>query len=308
MAGHFNHDVVSALKDAAVKVFWTKADMRRMLNIAGVSPTLISAQDWDNYKYFILSPIIDILNTSEEGLGALRRILQETVRYKDCKHLLRFNDGKKLKREAEQALEHLRSLVTEHDAAKATADEEREARRLRIEEAKKGRYFQEKLASLRDHYFALLAKDEENERGYDLEKLLNELFSLFELAPHSPFKRIGEQIDGAFVLDREHFLLEAKWQKHRSNLGHLRDLDGAVSSSLDNTLGLFIAVSGFTDEALSGYLAGNRPRIICMDGGDLMLVLDRRIDLPELLFRKKEIAAQRRRIFVPANDIILGRC
>jgi hypothetical protein len=77
---------------------------------------------------------------------------------------------------------------------------------------------------------------------------------------------------------------------------------------LDNTLGLFLAVSGFTEDALSGYIAGNRPRLICMDGGDLMLVLDGRIDLPELLFRKKEVAAQRRKIFVTANNIILGRC
>jgi hypothetical protein len=296
MAGHFNHDVVAALKDAAVKVFWTKADMRTMLNIAGVDQNLINAQDWTTYKYFILSPIIDSLNVNETGLGPLRRILQETLRYKDCKHLLRFNDGKKLKREAE------------HDSAKATEEEEREARRLRIEEAKKGRFFQDKLGGLHDRYMRLLAKQDENERGYDLEKLLNEAFALFELAPHSPFRRVGEQIDGAFVLDKEHFLLEAKWHKQRSNLAHLRDLDGAVSSSLDNTLGLFLAVAGFTDEALSGYLAGNRPRMICMDGGDLMLVLDGRIDLPELLFRKKEIAAQRRRIFVPANDIILGRC
>jgi hypothetical protein len=308
MAGHFNHDVVAALKDAAVKVFWTKADMRTMLNIAGVDQNLINAQDWTTYKYFILSPIIDSLNVNETGLGPLRRILQETLRYKDCKHLLRFNDGKKLKREAEHALEHLRALVAEHDSAKATEEEEREARRLRIEEAKKGRFFQDKLGGLHDRYMRLLAKQDENERGYDLEKLLNEAFALFELAPHSPFRRVGEQIDGAFVLDKEHFLLEAKWHKQRSNLAHLRDLDGAVSSSLDNTLGLFLAVAGFTDEALSGYLAGNRPRMICMDGGDLMLVLDGRIDLPELLFRKKEIAAQRRRIFVPANDIILGRC
>src|SRR6266404_3100496 len=78
--------------------------------------------------------------------------------------------------------------------------------------------------------------------GYSLEKLLNQLFQLFELAPHAPFKRHGEQIDGAFVLDREHFLLESKWQKKQPNLGDLRDLDGAVSSSLDNTLGLFVSV------------------------------------------------------------------
>jgi hypothetical protein len=76
---------------------------------------------------------------------------------------------------------------------------------------------------------------------------------------------------------------------------------------LDNTLGLFVSVSGFTNEALSGYIAGNRPRLICMDGADLLLSLDGRIDLPELLSRKKEIASQKRKIFVPANDIILGR-
>ena len=308
MAGHFSYDVTAGLKDAAVKVFWRKSDLRSMLTIAGVSHDLITAQDWERYKYHILSPIIDHLNCDEAGLGPLRRILHETLRYKKCDHLLRFNDGKKLKREAENALEHLRALVKEHDSAKATEEEEREARRRRMEEAKKERTFQEKLAALHREYMQLLGETDEEQRGYTLEKLLNRLFELFELAPYAPFKRRGEQIDGAFVLEREHFLVEAKWQKKQPNLGDLRDLDGAVSSSLDNTLGLFISVHGFALEAVSGYIQGNRPRIICMDGSDLMLVLDGRIDLPELLFRKKELAAQRRMIFVTANDIVLGRC
>jgi len=279
-----------------------------MLTIAGVDQNLINAQDWARYKYHILSPIVDDLNCGEGGLGILRRILHEILRYKKCDHLLRFNDGRKLKREAENALEHLRALVKEHDTAKITAEEEREARRKRIDEAKKERAFQEKLAGLGEQFMALLGESNENARGYSLEKLLNQLFALFELAPHAPFKRRGEQIDGAFVLDREHFLLEAKWQKDQPNLGSLRDLDGAVSSSLDNTLGLFVSIHGFAPQAIDGYLQGNRPRIICMDGSDLMLVVEGRIDLPELLSRKKELAAQRRMIFVTANDIVLGRC
>jgi hypothetical protein len=279
-----------------------------MLDIAGVDQKLINAQDWNNYKYHILSPIVDRLNGKEDGLGPLRRILQETLRYKDCQHLLRYNNGKVLKKEAEQALAHLRSLVESHDTAAATETEEKEARRRRMEEAKKEKAFQEKLGALRAAYMALLTKQNVTERGYDLEALLNRLFTLFELEPHSPFRRKGEQIDGAFILDREHFLLEAKWQTDQCNLAALRDLDGAVSSSLDNTLGLFMSISGFTEEALAGYLEGNRPRLICMDGGDLMLILDGRIDLPELLSRKKDVAAQRRKIFVSANDVILGRC
>jgi hypothetical protein len=46
MTGHFSHDITSAMKDAAIKVFWTKSDLRSMLNIAGVDQTLINAQDW----------------------------------------------------------------------------------------------------------------------------------------------------------------------------------------------------------------------------------------------------------------------
>ena len=290
-----------------VKVFWTKKDLRRLLDIAGVDQRLINAQDWQSYKYHIVSPIVDRLNLTENGLGPLRRILQETLRYKDCSHLLRFNNGKALKTEAERALARLCALVEGQDLAKATEAEEREARRVRIEQAKKEKLFQEKLAGLRSDYMSLVVKKDENERGFDLEKLLNQLFDLFELAPHSPFRRRGEQIDGAFLLSGDHFLLEAKWQKAQCSLADLRDLDGAVGSSLDNTLGLFLSISGVSKPALSGYLEGNRPRLICMDGSDLMLVFDGRIDLGELLSRKKDLAAQRRRIFVSANDIILGR-
>jgi hypothetical protein len=43
-----------------------------------------------------------------------------------------------------------------------------------------------------------------------------------------------------------------------------------------------------------------------MDGGDLFMVLDGRIDLADLLQRKKDIAVQQKKILVSANDIILG--
>jgi len=152
------------------------------------------------------------------------------------------------------------------------------------------------------------SKSDHNERGYDLEKLLNQLFRLFDLTPRSPFKRTGEQIDGSFVLDRDHYLLEAKWTKDRVNLADLRDLDGAVASSLDNTLGLFVSIEGFTDEGLMAYLQGTRPRIVCADGADIFMVMDGRIDLADLLQRKKDIAVEKKKIYVSANDIILGRC
>jgi hypothetical protein len=49
-------------------------------------------------------------------------------------------------------------------------------------------------------------------RGYAFEKFLQELFTAFQLNPRSPFKILGEQIDGSLELDKEIYLIEAKWQ------------------------------------------------------------------------------------------------
>jgi hypothetical protein len=304
---HFPDNILTALQDAVINVFWRREDMRSMLTRSEVPPALISSQDWTRYKYHILHPILVALNSAPDGLGSLRRILQETLAYKDGDHLLVFNDGQKRKREAERCLEHLRLLVKSHDAARKTAEEEQKARQSRIDESARGKAFQDKLSEIKNRFLVHVQNPNKQDRGYKLEDILYDLFVLVELSPKAPFKRVGEQIDGAFSLDGDHYLLEAKWQAKQMILSDLRDLDGAVDSSLDNTLGLFIAINGFTNDAIKGYLQGRRPRLICMDGTDLMLALEGKIDFCELLRRKKDIAVQKRNIFCSAADIIRGK-
>lgn len=246
------------------------------------------------------------MNGDPEGIGPLRRILQEILSYKNGSHLLWLSDGQKRKREAERCLEHLRLLVKDHDAAKQTAEEEKEARIRKVEEAKRGAHFQSRLSDTRNKFIAFCGNLDHMRRGYGLEQLLYDLFFLFDLNPRGAFRRVGEQIDGAFVLNSDHFLLEAKWQEKPVTLGDLRDLDGAVGSSLDNTLGLFISINDFSQDAVDSYSQGNRPRLICMDGGDLMVVLEGRMEFPDLLLRKKDFAVQKRRVFVRAAEILKG--
>jgi hypothetical protein len=306
MSNHFSDNIVTAMKEAVVNVFWKKQDVRDLLQRCEVDATLVTAQDWTKYKFHIVSPIIDALNGDPRGIGPLRRILQETLSYKDGNHLLWLSDGQKRKREAERCLEHLRLLVKDHDAAKQTAEDEKRVRLRKVEEAKRGAHFQSKLSEIQNRFIAFYGNSDHRRRGYGLEELLYDLFFLFDLNPRGAFKRVGEQIDGAFVLDKDHYLLEAKWQEKPVILGDLRDLDGAVGSSLDNILGLFISINDFSQDAIDSYSQGNRPRLICMDGGDLMAVLEGRIELPDLLLRKKDCAVQKRRVFVRVGEILRG--
>ena len=302
----FADNIMTALKDAVINVFWKKKDVRSLFDRCGVPSTLVAAQDWAAYKINIVAPVIDALNHNAEGLGPLRRIIHETLQYKDGKHLMWLPDAEKRCREAERSLEHLRLLVKDHDAAQRTKEEERQARLREQMQAKGGADFRRKLGEIKDRFLAYHANPNPQQRGYALEEILYDLFLLFDLQPRGPFKRTGEQIDGAFVLDRDHFLLEAKWQAKPVILNDLRDLDGAVGSSLDNTLGLFVSLNGFSAEALAGYVQGSRPRIVCMDGQDLMAVLEGTIELPDLLLRKKDLAVQKRSIFIGVREILKG--
>src|ERR1700680_3268323 len=103
---HFPDNVLRALKKAIVNVFWTKKDLRELFHRCDVPKDLTNSQDWNGYKFHILDPVIDYLNGSPDGLGPLRRMLTETLHYKDGNHLLWLSDGQKRKREAEDSLEH----------------------------------------------------------------------------------------------------------------------------------------------------------------------------------------------------------
>lgn len=306
MSNYFPDNISTALKEAVVNVFWKKQDVRALFERCGVDARLVAAQDWTRYKFHIVGPVIDSLNLDQNGIGPLRRILQETLAYKDGNHLLWLDDGKKRKREAERCLEHLRLLVKDHDAARQSEEEKRQARLKKVEEAKRGAHFQSKVAAIHQRFVAFCGNSDHRRRGFGLEGLLYDLFYVFDLNPRGAFRRVGEQIDGAFVLAGDHYLLEAKWQGGPVILGDLRDLDGAVGSSLDNTLGLFISINGFSPDAIESYSQGNRPRLICMDGGDMMAVLENRIELPDLLQRKNDFAVQRRRVLVLAREILGG--
>ncbi len=303
---HFPDNILTALKETVVNVFWKKNDVRELFRRCGVPIGLVSTQNWEGYKYHVVSPVLDALNSQASGLGPLRRILQETLRYTDGDHLLWLPDAQRRKREAERSLEHLRLLVRDYDAAKRTEIEDREARIRRVQEAQRGAAFRGRLEHLRGEFASLCQSADLQGRGYSLERLLYDLLMLFDLNPRGPFRRTAEQIDGAFTFERDDFLVEAKWQAKKVELSELRDLDAAVGSSLDNTLGLFLSLNGFSEGALQGYVEGNRPRILCMDGADLMAVLEARIDMCDLLRRKKEIAVQRRMVFAPASEILKG--
>lgn len=139
------------------------------------------------------------------------------------------------------------------------------------------------------------------QRGYDFEKFLKDLFDAFRLSARQPFSLVGEQIDGSFELAAETYLLEAKWLNRKVGVAEL----GAFHSKLDQKAlwarGLFISFGGFTDEGLQGF--GRGRRLVGMDGRDLHHSLERGIPIDRVIALKVRHAAESGEIFAPIDQL-----
>jgi hypothetical protein len=148
------------------------------------------------------------------------------------------------------------------------------------------------LASLKTELEGLFFQEDRQAAGLALEKLLNQLFRLFDLAPRAPFKLVGEQIDGSFELDNAIYLLEAKWEKAPSQEKDLLVFRGKIEGKASFTRGMFIAMNGVTRDAATAILVGKQPTFFVATGHDLMMILQGALALDEFLRRRVRLLAE----------------
>jgi len=144
------------------------------------------------------------------------------------------------------------------------------------------------------------------ERGFAFERFLNDLFTVYNLDPRRSFRLTGEQIDGSFQLHQEIYLVEAKWQDERTGQADLLTFAGKVDGKAQWSRGLFVSYSGFSDDGLQAFARGRRTSIICVEGLDLAQILSGRLDLVEVIERKKRRAAETGSAFVPVRDLFMS--
>ncbi len=295
---------INELKDALTTIYWYKRDLQSFLQNCISDASVFSNVNWSSYKRQIASDAVDALCSDQDRyLGDLRKLINEVCLMDNFQHLEKLEDGKKKAQEAQTAVTRLRKRVKTHDEGVA---EQKKAIEKRQEYAAKMRLNQgllEKLDKLKQSYVALVSATNPHRRGYELETLLYNLFNLFDLDPKASFKNAGEQIDGSFTLDGTDYLFEAKWQQ---DLVQIQDLDafaGKVNRKLDNTLGLFLSMNGFSPTSVEIHSTG-RPVLILMTGADLMAVLDDMIDFKQLLQRKRRHASQTGNILFGVHEML----
>lgn len=122
------------------------------------------------------------------------------------------------------------------------------------------------LEALKREFLRLHESQDRQQAGLQLEKVMNKLFALHDLAPREPFRVIGEQIDGSFELDYEIYLLEAKWQQDPSPAADLYVFREKVAGKSQFTRGVFLSINGVSRDAQDAITRGKQPNFFVIDG------------------------------------------
>lgn len=304
MAKALSPAAIVALKDALCSVYWYKSDLRGFLTLCLSNKEILSRLDWEAYKRQIASDLVDLLVADQNKyLGDLTKICFELCKMNDFSRLQQLDDGSSKVERARSAVKQLKQLVDPHQDLEKERDDIAKRQQVAAEKLQQSQAVRQKLEEIKKKFLALVSSSSPQNRGFELEKMMYDLFELFDLDPKASFKNLGEQIDGAFNLEGTDYLFEAKWQKEMVNKADLVVFSDKVKTKLENTLGVFLSINGFSKDGVAAHQAGGAS-IILMDGTDLMAVLEERIDFVSLLPRKKRHASQTGNIFYTYYEML----
>lgn len=297
---------INSLKEALANIYWTKKDLRSFVYNTLPDKAIVGTIDWSgNVKYESASQLVDRLAAKAMFKENLMALFKEVINFNDFSHLKKWEDPEQKIKKAKDAVNALRGHAKGYFDILEEQKLAKERRKVANDRITNHTALKSKLEELHKNFLKIATSTNPQQRGFDLEKLLNDLFILFDLDPKASFKITGEQIDGAFTFRDDDYLLEAKWQKALVNAGELYKFAGKVNGKRKNTLGLFVSIDGFSTESTQTTNPDLRS-IILMDGMDLDAVLTDRIKFDELLYRKRRHASETGNIYLSISKILVA--
>lgn len=296
-------DLKNAVKDCLCKLFFRKKDLLDFFASANCSRSDLRGSSEGMTKAANVDVVLSNLEQKQDG-GILQKIslIEALILWTDYDSHW-FTNGSLDPKAAKKSVENLKKIM----GKKTEQEQEVEDAKKRQERLEAIRAKSLRLEELNTRFKGLCAmQDEAQKRGYELEKLLVDVFEFFGIKVESPFKLVGEQIDGSFNFQGNNYIFEAKWQNQLSANNQLYSFAYKIESNTLYPRGVFLSINGFSEEAISRITHNKKPQLVLLDVADLILVLNGSISMSKLLEEKIKQAQTRGEIYVNAYKIIEG--
>lgn len=285
------------MKQALLSLFWPRKELLQFFVDHDCSKKDLSGVVDFKEEGVSRAQMVDLvfealLRRADGGLGQFRAMLHSLVNWSHFDPYY-FDQLQKLDRAAATAcIEKLRRLQEQRDASI------KQQRTARLEQQRVAQEADATIKELRESFLTLHSdRADLQKRGYALEKVLRNLAKLSKVRVTEAFRVRGEQIDGAFKYDGEHYLLEAKWQHASASNEAVYQFAGKVEGKMYGR-GLFVSMQGFSDHVIDDITRGKAVKTVFVDGEDITLVVEEQLTFEEMLDAKVKAAQTRGEIYV----------
>ena len=294
------------MKGCILSIFWPKKDIIDFFkNASCTSKDLIMESE---YKELPRAKIVDTVfanleKRSDLGIGQFRAMLKQLTEWDYFDPYYFKNLNKLDEDEAKRNIIHLKQLQEIRDY------KIKQERQRQDELERKRKDINVNIVELKDTFINFFSgKDKDGKeinsqrRGYLFEEFLRKLFTNAGIEVTEPFKIVGEQIDGSFKYDGEHYIFEAKWHDSWSASNSLYQFAAKVQGKMHGR-GVFISINGFSPGSVHALTTGKAIQTILVDGGDLVPITEGMYTLKEMLDNKIKAAQTMGRIYVDAISL-----
>lgn len=285
---------------ATLASFWRRRALGKFLRSCGISEAFVATWSGDESKRHFLDRVFEKLADAKKGdrvLLSMSKALCEQATFPDLKG---WEDSKEKIQQAALAVEALKQCERKRaeDAlsiAERTAAQARH--RARVEETQRARM---DLNKLNQRLAELSRKLGTQEGGYEFQLWFYDLLDYFEILSRRPYVIDGRQIDGSLTLDGTTYLVELKFCASKTEAPDVDIFLKKVHDKADNTMGIFVSMSGYTSGALKT-ASGPRTPLMLLDHEHIYAALTRVMTLPDILARLRRHASQTAEAHLPPS-------
>jgi len=293
---------VELVQDALLKSYWRRKAFRNALRRNGVAEKFLATWNEDETKRDLLNRLMPALEAAEKGPAVIKQLavhLADQVSFPD---LTGWPDEAAKIQAARAAVAALKVYI---DKERSVAEVQRARAAIR-EEAERQRQAkiksQQDLAKLQARIIELHPLAGTQDGGYQFEEWFFDLAMFFDIDCRRPYKVGGRQIDGSLTIDGTTYLAELKFTNSLTDAVDVDTFMAKVTTKADNTMGLFVTMSGYTQVAIA---EASRPRtpLLLVDSTHIFSVLQGLWELPELISRLRQHASQTSEAYLPGSRL-----
>ena len=282
---------VQLVWEATHKSFWRRQALHNFLRRSGIRNSLLATWMQEETKRDFLNRLFPQLESSDAGIRAINAMADSLIEQNTFPDLENWEDSRRMKENAHQAVSALRSYRTNQVEMAATKRSRAETRRRAAELREQKLREQQDISLLEGKLNALVSRQGTPEGGHAFQDWFYDFVAYFEIQHRRPYRTNGREIDGSITIGDTTYLSELKFQLDPVGGPDVDVFRRKVETKADNTMGIMVSMSGYTKPAIDS-ASGERSPLLLIDHHHLYAVLTGVLRLGELISRIRRNASQ----------------